>query len=227
MACALGCLVGVWTGPGAGGQEELSPTPFWPASVEWPADLSPFAQAWKALATVRPRGASGAEGARAAGRPHQGGAGSEGVTARDGGWAWVVLGPSGPAVFEAVGVSCLEAGGGEGVAAGVEALPLWALPPGEQGAAATPGVEGAARAVRVEEALGRLAAALEQADPSQVREAAAAMARLAGPAPGQAPAAWLVLERTAAGPVPAGAPGPRRAGVPGPLLCRLPRRRPR
>lgn len=227
MACALGCLVGVWTEPGAGDEEEPGPTPFWPASVEWPADLSPFAQAWKALATVRPRGAGGAESGLPAGRPHQGGAGSEGVTPGDGGWAWVILGPSGPAVFEASGVSCLEADGGPGVAAGPDALPLWALPPGGQGAATAPGVEGATRAVRVGEALGRLAAALEQADPLQVREAAAALALLVGSAPGQAPAGRLVLEQTAAGPVPAGAPGPRRAGVPHPLLCRRPRRTPR
>lgn len=225
VACALGCLVGVWEEPGAAVEQGNGPPPAWPASVSWPADLSPFAQAWEALATGPHREAGGAGDVPPAGGPHQGGPGSDGVTPDDGRWAWVILGASGPAVFEASGVSCLEAGGGKDAAPPPGVLPLWALPPAGQGAAFPPDAEASARSARVEEALGRLAAALARDDAAQVREAASALAHLVSPLPGQNPAGWLVLELAADGPVPGHAPGPRRAGVPYPLLCRRPRRR--
>lgn len=221
MACALGCHVGVWTELAGEGD---SPIPFWPVSVEWPAQLTPFAQAFRALATVPAQEAAMAEGGPCGGRPLHGGSDEESLTQGDGGWVWVILAPSGPAVFAASGVRCLEAAGHEGVPPRRGAFPLWALPPIFEKAEGAPGEHAAADGADTEAAAGRMAAALARGDAPLIREAIAELAGLAGRARGQAPTGWLVLDETAEG-ISTGALRFHRAGAPRPLLCRKPRRR--
>ena len=201
-ACALGCHVGVWTELLKQGE---GPHPFWPDFVEWPVEVAPVVQAWRALAGV------------------SGSALTE--RAADEGWAWVILDSPGPMVLPATGVRCVEGSGQQDAAFGRDRWPLWALPPAPTGAGdASAAGQRTSAAAGAMQALGSLAGALQRGDAARLREAVSALAVPAEAATGpEVPAAWLVLDQEAPDAA-SGDPRQQRTAVPRPALCRLVRR---